>query len=121
VAKGAYVLREGTDVVLLATGSEVGTALEAADSLRDRGISARVVSMPCWEAFEEQDRDYRAKALGAGLPIVSIEAGSSFGWDRYADMSIGIDTFGASAPDAVLSAEFGFSATAIADAVDGIL
>jgi transketolase len=103
-----------SDVVLVATGSEVALALEAADTIATTGTSARVVSMPCWEAFEEQDEAYRAAVLGDGIPRVSIEAGSTFGWSRYADLSIGIDTFGASAPDSVLAEKFGFTPGAIA-------
>jgi transketolase len=117
VARGAYVLRDGSDVVVLATGSEVSTALEAADLVAERGISARVVSMPCWEAFDLQDDPYRIGVLGTGLPVVSVEAGTTFGWDRYADVTVGIDSFGASAPAVVLRAQFGLTAEAIAAAV----
>ncbi len=108
VVRGAYVVRDGSDVVLLATGSEVSMALEASRLLAEEGVSARVVSMPCWEAFDEQGVDYRNEVLGDGAPIVSLEAGSTFGWDRYADASIGIDGFGASAPAHVLGDRFGF-------------
>ncbi len=111
---GGYVLRSGSDVVLVATGSEVALSLEASDLLAGSGVSARVVSLPCWEAFEEQEGAYRQEVLGIDLPVVSVEAGSTFGWGRYADMSIGIDTFGASAPDSALAEQFGFTAESVA-------
>jgi transketolase len=121
VAKGGYVLRDGSDVALTATGSEVALALEAAEALAATGLSARVVSLPCWEAFEEQEEAYRVSVLGDGIPRVSIEAGSTFGWSRYADLSIGIDTFGASAPDSVLAEKFGFTPEAVAARVRDFL
>ncbi|HSL25560.1 MAG TPA: transketolase, partial [Acidimicrobiia bacterium] len=96
VARGGYVLREGDDVVIVATGSEVSLALAAADLL-DRSV--RVVSLPCWEAFFEQGPDYQRSVLGTGLPRVSIEAGATFGWERivgWDGLMIGIDRFGAS-------------------------
>ncbi|MDH5503734.1 MAG: transketolase, partial [Acidimicrobiia bacterium] len=113
VARGGYVLRDGTDVVLVATGSEVALALEAADLLDSHGTSARVVSLPCWELFFVQDATYRESVLGTDIPRVSIEAASTFGWDRIvgADgFAIGLDRFGASAPAEVLAEEFGFTA-----------
>ena len=64
----------------------------------DAGVAARVVSLPCWEWFEEQDEAYRAEVLPPGVPALSVEAGSTFGWSRYADASVGLDRFGASAP-----------------------
>jgi transketolase C-terminal domain/subunit len=82
VAKGGYVLRDGDDVVLIATGSEVALALEAADLLAGEGVSARVVSLPCWELFFAQDEAYRTEVLGESIPRVSIEAGATFGWER---------------------------------------
>ncbi|MDH5423242.1 MAG: transketolase, partial [Acidimicrobiia bacterium] len=113
VARGGYVLRDGTDVVLVATGPEVALALEAADLLDSHGTSARVVSLPCWELFFVQDATYRESVLGTDIPRVSIEAASTFGWDRIvgADgFAIGLDRFGASAPAEVLAEEFGFTA-----------
>jgi transketolase len=124
VAKGGYILREGGDVVLVATGSEVSLALEAAVELANRGVSARVVSLPCWEAFLVQDQDYRAVVLGEGLPIVSIEAASTFGWERIAGadgLNLGIDRFGASAPAGVIAEQWGFTPRAVADRVAGWL
>jgi transketolase len=119
VAKGGYVRREGTDVTLIATGSEVATAHGAADVLAGDGISARVVSLPCWELFFEQPEEYRAQVLG-NAPKVSIEAGSVFGWERIVGtegLSIGIDRFGASAPWEVIAEKLGFTPEAVAGKV----
>jgi transketolase len=120
VERGGYILREGDDVVLVATGSEVSLALGAADELAAAGTSARVVSLPCWEAFFAQDADYRAEVLGEGLPVVSIEAASTFGWEHITGvdgLNLGIDHFGASAPAAVIAEQWGFTPQAVADRV----
>jgi transketolase len=117
VAKGAYVARDGSDVVLVATGSELQTALSAAEILDDEGTSVRVVSMPCREAFEAQGAAYRAEILGEGLPIASLEAAVTFGWTDIIGsdgLAIGIDHYGASAPAAVLAEEFGFTPEKVA-------
>jgi transketolase len=121
VAKGGYVLRDGNDVVLVATGSEVSLAIGAAELLASGGISARVVSLPSWEVFFEQDQGYRTSVLGVELPIVSIEAGSTFGWERITGangLSIGIDHFGASAPAGVIAEHWGFTPEAVAARVE---
>jgi transketolase len=118
--KGGYVLQEGDDVVLVATGSEVAVAIGAAAELGASGVSARVVSLPCWEAFFAQESGYRAEVLGEGLPIVSLEAGATFGWERItgADgLNLGIDHFGASAPAGVLAEQWGFTPAAVAGSV----
>ena len=73
-------------------------------------MTARVVSFPCWDWFERQVDDYRAGVFPPGVPVLSMEAGSTFGWDRYADDAIGIDHFGTSAPGAVVMEKFGFTA-----------
>jgi len=117
VARGAYVRRPGDDVVLLATGSEVPLAEQAADLLETRGISARVVSMPCIEVFLDQDDEYRSEVLGVNLPTVSIEAGVTFGWERFTGtggLNIGIDRFGMSAPADVIAEELGLTPEAVA-------
>ena len=119
VSKGGYVAREGDQVTLIATGSEVATALGAADLLDESGVSARVVSLPCWELFFAQPPSYRDEVLGSA-PRVSVEAGSIFGWDRIVGpdgLSIGIDHFGASAPAGVLAEQFGFTPAQVADRV----
>ncbi len=119
-AAGAYVLADADspDVVLVATGAEVGTALGARDVLAEKGIQARVVSMPSWELFEAQDADYRDEVLPAGVPKISVEAAATFGWSRWVDASIGIDTFGASGKGDKVLAHFGFSPEPIAERVE---
>jgi transketolase len=118
-AKGAYRLRPATaerSVVVMATGSEVELALNVADALEAQGIGTDVVSMPCTELFDEQPEAYRADVLPGGALRVSIEAGTTFGWERYTGLDgvrIGLDHFGASAPAEELFAEFGFSVEAI--------
>jgi len=119
VVRGGYVLRreEGgaAEVVLIGTGSEVHVCLAAADQLHAAGTRVRVVSLPCWEWFAEQDDAYRQEVLPAGVPTLAVEAAASFGWDRYADDSVSIDTFGASAPGTVALARFGFTPENVAE------
>ncbi len=98
------------DIVLAGTGSEVQLCLAAAATLAGSGVRARVVSFPSWDLFERQDDAYRAGVFPPAVPVLSIEAGSTFGWERYADDAIGLDHFGASAPGAVVMEKFGFTA-----------
>jgi transketolase len=115
--RGAYVLAEGTDepdVVLIGTGSEVSVCVGAAALLDEQGIVARVVSMPSWELFDEQDDDYQDSVLGPGSPVLAVEAATSFGWSRWADDSVSIDHFGASGPGAEVLESFGFTAANVA-------
>jgi transketolase len=118
-ARGAYRLRSagaGRRVVLIATGSEVEVALATADSLEGQGIGADVVSMPCWSLFDSQDEAYRADLLPDAALKVSIEAGTTLGWERYVGprgVAVGLDRFGASAPAEDLFKRFGFTAEAI--------
>lgn len=115
--RGAYVLVEGgedPDVVLIGTGSEVSLCVDAARLLDEQGIVARVVSMPCWELFDEQDDDYQDAILGPGSPVLAVEAATSFGWARWADDSVSIDTFGASGPGQEVLESFGFTAENVA-------
>ena len=124
VAKGGYVLRGGDEVVLVATGSEVHLALEAAELLARDGVSARVVSLPSWELFFEQDEEYRNDVLGQDIPRVSIEAASTFGWERIVGsdgLAIGIDHFGASAPWKEIAENLGFVADSISRRVSDLL
>ncbi len=113
VSRGAFVVSddEDYDLILVATGSEVNLALGAAKLLREEGLHVRVVSMPSQELFMDQDPEYQESVLpGDGrCAIISIEAASTFGWERFADYAIGIDHFGASAPYKVLAKEFGFT------------
>jgi transketolase len=118
--RGAYVLADADspDVVLVATGAEVGTALGARELLAEKGIHSRVVSMPSWELFEAQDVEYRDEVLPAGVPKVSVEAATTFGWARWVDASIGIDRFGASGKGDKVLAHYGISPEAIATRVE---
>jgi len=119
VAKGGYIVRDGAAITLIATGSEVSVALGAAEILSGDGIEARVVSLPSWELFSEQDETYRARVLGSA-PRVSVEAAATLGWERIVGsdgLIIGLDRFGASAPDHVLAEQLGFTPGAIADRV----
>ncbi|MBA3677770.1 MAG: transketolase [Sphingosinicella sp.] len=119
-ARGAYRLRPAKAdrrVVILATGSEVETAVATADKLEAQGIGADIVSMPSWSAFDAQDEAYRRDLLPDGVLVVSIEAGTTFGWERYTGLKglrIGLDRFGASAPAEDLFERFGFTADKIA-------
>ncbi|MEM7664685.1 MAG: transketolase [Pseudomonadota bacterium] len=118
-ARGGYRVKSaGSDrkVVILATGSEVGLAMDTAEALEDAGVGTDVVSMVCTELFDEQDDAYRADLLPDDALIVSVEAASTFGWQRYTGtggLNIGIDSFGASAPARDLFAHFGFTSDAI--------
>ncbi|MDC7702866.1 transketolase [Vogesella indigofera] len=114
VKKGGYVLRDAANpqAVLIATGSEVELALKAQEVLAGDGIAVRVVSMPCTNAFDKQDKAYIASVLPAGVPRIAIEAGVTDGWRKYVGLEgevIGIDHFGESAPAGVLFKEFGFT------------
>ena len=122
VARGAWCPVEdggSPQVVLLATGSEVQLAVQAGAELVDRGITARVVSMPSQELFDAQDDEYRRALLPPGVPVVAIEAGVTFGWERYTGTDgavIGLDRFGASAPGAVVAEKLGFTVERIVEA-----
>lgn len=120
MSKGAYILKKEhsqPDFTLMATGSEVSLALEVAQALEKVGKQVRVISMPCWEIFENQDEAYQEKILGGDLGVkVSIEAGVSFGWSKWIGpegISISVESFGESAPMSDLAAEFGFTVDTI--------
>ena len=119
VARGAYIVRDDgsgePDLILVGTGSEVAVCLGAADLLETEGRLVRVVSMPCWDLFEAQDDDYMDSVLPAGVPTLSVEAASSFGWARWADDCVSIDRFGKSAPGNVVLEHFGFTPENVAD------
>ena len=126
--RGAYILSESKGAmkaVLIATGSEVELALEAQAMLHDADIPTRVVSMPSWELFEEQPDVYRDSILPADIPAkVSVEAGSTFGWSRWTGekgASVGIDSYGASAPAGLLYEKFGLTAERIVQEVKQLL
>ena len=122
VAKGAYVLADAggkPDVILLASGSEVALCVEAFEKLKTEGIRARVVSMPSWEIFEQQDSSYKESVLPSSVTArVSVEMGATLGWERYVGpkgRKIGMHRFGASAPIKDLLKFFGFTADAVAE------
>lgn len=114
--QGAHVIRavDDADIVLVATGSEVHIALAAAERLAAEGIHAQVVSLACWDLFAEQPDPVQDAILPPEVPALSVEAGSSFGWERWADDSVAIDHFGASAPGDRVLAELGFTAENVA-------
>ena len=117
VSKGAYEVTncDNPELILLATGSEVGLAMEVSQLMQDKKV--RVVSMPCWEIYEKQPEDYKSLLIPKrGAMKVSIEAGITMGWDKYIGsngLSIGLDHYGASAPGKDLAEEFGFTATKV--------
>jgi len=123
VRRGGYVLREASGgsprLILIATGSELQLALGAAERLEAEGTPTRVVSLPCWEAFEAQDAAYREAVLPPGVrPRVSVEIGVSLGWERWVGDEgaiIGLDHFGASAPAGTIFERFGFTVDRVAD------
>jgi transketolase len=117
VERGGYALRpvEDPDVVLVGTGSEVWVCVEAAELLAEEGIHAQVVSLPSWDLFDVQPASHQDAVLPPDVPILSVEAGTTFGWERWADDSLGIDHFGASAPGERVLAELGFTAEHVAE------
>jgi transketolase len=131
VARGAYVLQPPAsagfepDLILIATGSEVHLALEAAQLLAARGTKARVVSMPSWKLFDAQDEEYRNTVLPVAVKArMSIEAGATVGWAKYVGergIAFGLDHFGTSAPGADIANEYGFTPQHIADVAAGLL
>jgi transketolase len=129
VAKGGYVLVDAPSgagagpqqLVLIGTGSEVQHCVGAARVLAESGVAASVVSLPCWEWFDAQDEAYRASVLPPGVPALSVEAGTTFGWSHYADASVGLDRFGASAPGAVNMEKFGFTVEHVVERAQALL
>ncbi len=112
VARGAGIVSEpdrAPEVILVASGSEVTVCVDASNELAAKGVAARVVSLPSWDRFAAQSDAYQEQVLPAEVPTLSVEAASTFGWDRYADACVGIDRFGASAPGDVMFEELGIS------------
>lgn len=123
---GAYIAKkekDKLDLVVIATGSEVGVTMEASKILEEKGYGVRVVSMPSWDLFDEQDKEYRENVLPRGVKTASVEALSTFGWDRYTKggLKIGLDRFGASAPGSELFEHFGFTPEKIADKLESYI
>jgi transketolase len=131
LARGAYVLNEHTeasrqpDLILIATGSEVQLIVSAGRALEAKGVKARLVSMPCWELFEEQTAAYRESVLPASVTTrLAVEAGRSLGWERWvgaAGATVALDHFGASAPADVLMREFGFTTDHVVRTAEALL
>ncbi|PZQ12048.1 MAG: transketolase [Rhodanobacter denitrificans] len=126
VRRGGYVLRDAPDAcaVIVATGSEVALATEAADALAADGVAVRVVSMPCTALFDRQPRAYRDAVLPPGLPRVAVEAGVTDYWRKYVGLDgavVGLDRFGASGPAPALYRHFGLTAAAVQQAVREVL
>jgi len=122
-AQGGYILREAeggaAKVVLIATGSEISIAVEARDILQGEGHPTRIVSLPCWELFDAQDKAYRDDVLGGDAIRIGIEAAVAMGWERYLGtdgVMIGMSSFGASAPAGELYAHFGITVDAVTEA-----
>jgi transketolase len=127
IRQGGYVLAEAPGgapkALILATGSEVGLAVGAQQALAQESFPVRVVSMPCTNVFDRQDRAYKDAVLPRGVPRVAVEAGVSDGWRKYVldGAVVGIDTFGESAPAAELFKHFGFTVENVVKAVKGVL
>ena len=128
VLRGAYVLWESSDnpeLILIGTGSEVQIALDAGKALAEKDIAVRVVSMPSWELFDAQAKEYRESVLPPAVTArVSVEAGRTLGWERYvgiSGLSIGVDTFGASAPYQRIYEEYGLTAERVATAGESLV
>jgi transketolase len=124
VGKGAYVIRkteEAPQAVLVGTGGELHTALEAADLLEAEGLRVQVVSMPSWELYDAQDDGYKQSVLPLGVPKVSIEAGIAMGWAQYVDASVSIERFGASAEGTEVLERLGITAAAAAAKVKDLI
>ena len=124
ITAGAGVVGDDTsdpDVILIGTGSEVSLCVDAAESLRASGRSVRVVSMPSWDRFRSQPVAVRNSILTPGVPSVSVEAASTFGWHEWSDRQVGIDRFGASAPGDVALDRLGINVDAVVATVDEML
>jgi transketolase len=126
ISRGGYVLRDADNAqaIIIATGSEVGLALDAQQQLAAKGIAVRVVSMPCTNVFDAQVALWRESVLPMGLPRVGVEAGVTSGWYKYVGLDgavVGIDTYGESAPAGVLFKFFGLTVEHVAAAVEQVL
>jgi transketolase len=123
VADGGYALNDVTDpdIILVGTGSEVSLCVEAADRLAAEGVQARVVSLPCWELFEALAAEAQDAVIDPDVPVVSVEAGVTLGWERYADLTIGIDRFGASAPGNIVLDRLGMNVEAVVEGARQVL
>jgi transketolase len=124
VATGAGVVRDvaGTpDLLIVGTGSEVAVCVHAAETLAERGVNVRVVSMPSWDRFEQQDERTRVTVFPSGVPVLSVEAAVKFGWERYADDSVSIERFGVSAPGNVVLQQLGINVDHVVERAQALL
>jgi transketolase len=124
LARGAYAISDpaaSCDAVVAATGSEVALALRAQDELSSEGIAVRVVSMPSWELLDAQPDEYRESLFPAGVPVVAVEAGVALGWERFAERTVSVDRFGASAPGAEVLQRLGMTSAAVTAAIREVL
>lgn len=127
VAKGAYTIQEapGTtaflNVILVATGSEVQLCGKAADALNAKGVNCRVVSMPCWSAYDGQSPEYKEEVFPTKVPVLSVEALAVTGWEKYAHAHIGMTTFGASGKGPKLMEHFGFSEANVVETAEKLI
>ena len=127
--KGAYVLTDlgngKPDIILMASGSEVGLIVKAGEELAAEGVNVRLVSFPSWELFRQQDQTYKNSVLSPEVPVrLAVEAGSTFGWKEWVGDkgdTIGLDRFGASAPAKILFEKFGFTVDAVVEKAKGLL
>lgn len=110
-AKGGYVVEEAeeADITVVSTGSEVGIAVDAAKLLREQGYKVRVSSLPCWEVFNQQDKEYQLSVLPNGAPIFALEAYGRLGWDQFAHEFFGLQSWGASGPYLKVYEKFGIT------------
>ncbi|KAJ7905291.1 transketolase [Mycena olivaceomarginata] len=115
-SRGGYVVHEEADedLTIVSSGSEVSIAVEAAKKLKEQGIKTRVVSLPCWLVFDQQDQEYRLSVLRSGAPILSLEALSTLGWERYSHEQYGLPSWGASGPYLKVYEKFGITGSNIA-------
>jgi transketolase len=109
------------DLVIIGTGSEVSICVEAQKMLAESGTSARVVSMPSWELFQLLSEEEQAAVLPQGVPTLAVEAAVTLGWERYADDTLGLDRFGASAPGSVALKNLGFTPECVVDRARALL
>ncbi len=124
VAHGAGIVRDTAgrpDVILVGTGSEVSLCVTAGETLAANGIAARVVSMPSWDRFDQQPQGYKQGVFLHGVPVLSVEAGVTMGWHKYADDAIGIDRFGASAPGSVALDRLGINVNHVVERATALL
>jgi transketolase len=127
IRKGGYILSDAegkADIILIATGSEVGLAMDSQAALKEAGINSRVVSMPCTHAFDRQEKKYQESVLTPGVKRVSIEAGVTDFWKKYVGLdgaSVGINTYGESAPGGDLFEHFGFTVENVVKTVKSIV